>query len=588
MTGTGTGPITGAFGDTLAAYYHQKEGKTAAVSWPAESTFAITRLHSDVGLPGVSNPIPEERAIHVSIAIKPVPLGSYELSVDGREVAVPYIPAYRTSIIDLQSRPLCTLDCAFDYVHYHVPREGLDEITRDHQIKSVGAYKFSICEDDLVIAQLTKNVLPLAGSRDWSSLLAVDQFSLMFGAHLLQTYGGLSRLPEIVTRGLAPVADAPGRRGSARTSGRRHPSGRGRPGMRHVGQPFRALVPGQFRRVGASLAGAAPGRCRQRDARCDGRPAGRSGAAVGISGSGSIQPDLPPHRRREPWPVAERQRRFAESGAARNKLPAFGKSAHPLSANNALNRKDRRRAFLLSCVPRMAGTERIMSVNVLLVHGAWADGSCWAKVIPLLQAKGLYVTAAQIPLTSLEEDVAVTRRFLSMQTGPTVLVGHSYGGAVITGAGAGTDHVKALVYVTAFGLDEGESLASLSESGPPSPGSTAIAPDDKGFLWIDRGRFHTAFAADATETEAAVMAVVQKPLSIASFTGKSGTPAWKTIPSWYLQCTADQMIPPPAQAFLAQRMGATVRSVAASHAPFMSKPAEVAEIVALAAASLAA
>ncbi len=226
------------------------------------------------------------------------------------------------------------------------------------------------------------------------------------------------------------------------------------------------------------------------------------------------------------------------------------------------------------------------SVNVLLVHGAWADGSCWAKVIPLLQSHGLSVTAAQIPLTSFDDDVAVTRRLLSMQTGPTVLVGHSYGGAVITGAATSTPQVKALVYITAFGLDEGESLASLSKQGPPSPGSTAIGPDSHDFLWIDRDAFHEAFAADATATEAAVMAAVQKPLSMASFTGSPGAPAWNSIPSWYLMCTDDHMIPPPAQEFMAGRMGATVRSVASSHAPFMSRPQEVADIIAAAADSL--
>jgi AraC family transcriptional regulator len=194
----------GAFGDTLAAYYHLSDSKTAAVPWPEQSTFAITRLQSDVGLAATSNSIPEEPAIHVSIAIKPVPLRSYQLSIDDKTIAVPHIPAYRTSIIDLQSRPVCHVDCGFDYVHYHVPREGLDEIARDHKIKPVGFYKFAICEDDLVIAQLTKNILPLAGSQDWSNRLALDQFSLMFGAHLLQTYGGLVRLPEVVTRGLAP------------------------------------------------------------------------------------------------------------------------------------------------------------------------------------------------------------------------------------------------------------------------------------------------------------------------------------------------------------------------------------------------
>jgi pimeloyl-ACP methyl ester carboxylesterase len=226
------------------------------------------------------------------------------------------------------------------------------------------------------------------------------------------------------------------------------------------------------------------------------------------------------------------------------------------------------------------------NVDILLVHGAWADGSCWAKVIPLLQAKGFRVTAAQIPLTSLEDDVAVTRRLLSAISGPTVLVGHSYGGAVITAAGVDSANVKALVYIAAFGLNEGESLASLSEQGPAPAGASAVMPDEHGFLWIDRSRYHDAFAADATDAEAAIMAVVQKPLSVASFAGACGAAAWKTIPSWYLACTADQMIPPPAQAFMAERMGATVRSVEASHAVFIAHPGEVADIIGLAAASV--
>lgn len=224
--------------------------------------------------------------------------------------------------------------------------------------------------------------------------------------------------------------------------------------------------------------------------------------------------------------------------------------------------------------------------NVLLVHGAWADGSCWAKVIPRLQAAGFTVTAAQIPLTSLDDDIAVARRLLSMNTGPTILVGHSYGGAVITGAATGVSHVKALVYVTAFGLDEGESLEVLSKQGPPSAGSAAIYPDNLGYLWIKRDQFHSAFAADSTETESAVLAAVQKPLSIASFAGKSAAPAWKSIPSWYLLCTDDKMIPPPAQQFMAARMGATTQSVASSHAAFMSRPNEVADMVEAAAAAV--
>jgi pimeloyl-ACP methyl ester carboxylesterase len=200
---------------------------------------------------------------------------------------------------------------------------------------------------------------------------------------------------------------------------------------------------------------------------------------------------------------------------------------------------------------------------------------------------GLRVTAAQIPLTSLEDDVAVTRRLLSTISGPTILVGHSYGGAVITAAGVDAPNVKGLVYITAFGLDEGESLASLSEQGPAPAGASAVEPDAHGFLWINRSRFHGAFAADATDEEAAIMAVVQKPLNVAAFGSKCGSPAWKTLPSWYLHCIDDQMIPPPAQAFMAERMGATVRSVPASHAVFMAHPGEVAEIIGLAAASAA-
>ncbi len=225
------------------------------------------------------------------------------------------------------------------------------------------------------------------------------------------------------------------------------------------------------------------------------------------------------------------------------------------------------------------------NVNVMLVHGAWADGSCWSKVILRLREKGLDVTAAQLPLTSLTDDIAVTRRLLSMKEGPTVLVGHSYGGAVITGAATETPQVKALVYITAFGLDQGESLESLSKQGPPSPGSAAIEPDGKGFLWMNREKFHASFAADATADEAFLMARVQRPLSIASFTEAEGTPAWKKIPSWYLTCSEDQMIPPPAQQLMAKRMNATIASVASSHSPFMSKPGEIADLIELAAKS---
>jgi pimeloyl-ACP methyl ester carboxylesterase len=224
-------------------------------------------------------------------------------------------------------------------------------------------------------------------------------------------------------------------------------------------------------------------------------------------------------------------------------------------------------------------------VNIVLVHGAWADGSCWSKVILALETKGYTVTAAQIPLTSLEEDIKVTRRLLDQQSGQTVLVGHSYGGAVITGAGSASANVKALVYITAFGLDEGESLESVAKQGPPPAGALAVQPDANGFLWINRAKFHEVFAGGATADEAAVMAAVQKPLSVVSFADKQGAPAWKTIPSWYLVCTDDQMIPPPAQELFAKRMNATVDSVKSSHTPFVTHPDKVAAIIAAAAES---
>jgi pimeloyl-ACP methyl ester carboxylesterase len=195
------------------------------------------------------------------------------------------------------------------------------------------------------------------------------------------------------------------------------------------------------------------------------------------------------------------------------------------------------------------------------------------------------VTAAQLPLNSLEDDIAVTRRMLMTQDGPTVVVGHSYGGAVITGAANDAPDVTALVYIAGFGLDEGESLESLTKQGSPSVGSAQIRPDDYGFLWINREGFAKAFAADVDPVEAGIMAAIQKPLSIKSFAGKSGPPAWKHIPSWYMVSANDQMIPPQAEEFMAKRMGATVQTVAASHASLVSHPKEVAEMIMLAAES---
>ena len=194
-------------------------------------------------------------------------------------------------------------------------------------------------------------------------------------------------------------------------------------------------------------------------------------------------------------------------------------------------------------------------INVVLVHGAWSDGSSWSKVTSPLQDKGFNVTAAQIPLTSIEDDVAITKRLLAAQNGPTVLVGHSYGGIVVSGAGNGSPNAKALVYIAAFALDEGESVEALGKSGPAPAGAAQIRPDANGFLWINREGFAQAFASDVDPIQVRVMAAVQKPLSVAAFTGKAGAPAWKNIPSWYMVATNDQMIPPQAEEFYGEKDG---------------------------------
>lgn len=217
--------------------------------------------------------------------------------------------------------------------------------------------------------------------------------------------------------------------------------------------------------------------------------------------------------------------------------------------------------------------------NIVLVHGAWADGSSWGNVIPLLDADKFNVTAVQLPMTSLEDDIAVTRNALAAQKGSVVLAGHSYGGVVISGAANEADNVSALVYITAFGLDEGESIDALSKQGPATKGAEQIRPDENGFLWIDQAGFAQVFAADVDPVQARVMAVAQKPLSIKSFVAKSGPPAWKHIRSWYLVSANDQMIPPPAEELMGQRMGATIRTIASSHASLVSHPKEVTDMI---------
>jgi pimeloyl-ACP methyl ester carboxylesterase len=219
------------------------------------------------------------------------------------------------------------------------------------------------------------------------------------------------------------------------------------------------------------------------------------------------------------------------------------------------------------------------NATIILVHGAFADGSGWGSVIPLLEKRGFEVTAVQNPLTSFADDVATTRRVIDAQTGPVVLVGHSYGGAVITTAALDRQNVKALVYITAFGPDEDEDLGALLEKYPSKIGG-ALVPDAAGFLYIDRKKFAEVFAADVSDRDLSILSAAQKPINSQTFGQKFETPAWKTIPSWYLIANEDQAINPNLQRMFAERMRATTREVKSSHVPFVSNPQTVVDIIA--------
>lgn len=221
--------------------------------------------------------------------------------------------------------------------------------------------------------------------------------------------------------------------------------------------------------------------------------------------------------------------------------------------------------------------------NIVLVHGAWADGSSWSGVIKRLQAAGYNVVAPQLPQTSLGDDVARVREVLSNQSGSTLLVAHSYGGEVISALGTDAPNVVGLVYVAAFGLDEGESLNALQAQGPSLPSAAEVRPDSQGFLYLSEEGFLKYFAPDVDPAQAKVMYAVQQPPKASIFDEKIGTPAWRVLPSWYLVTTQDQMIPPQAQKQLAERMGATIQMVAASHVPMVSQPDVVAELIMVAA-----
>lgn len=217
--------------------------------------------------------------------------------------------------------------------------------------------------------------------------------------------------------------------------------------------------------------------------------------------------------------------------------------------------------------------------SIVLVHGAFADATGWQKVIPLLEAKGYAVTAVQNPLKSIADDVATTRRAIESQKGDVILVGHSYGGAIITGAGANNPKVKALVYVAAFAPDAGETIGALIAQFPATPLGTGLVPDSAGFLFIDRTKFREIFAKDVSEGESAIMAATQKPVAAASFGETQPVAAWKTVPSWYAVSTQDHAINPDSERFMAKRMGAKITEIEASHVSFISQPAKIVEII---------
>ena len=223
--------------------------------------------------------------------------------------------------------------------------------------------------------------------------------------------------------------------------------------------------------------------------------------------------------------------------------------------------------------------------NVVLVHGGFVDGSGWQGVYELLKAQGFNVSVVQNQTLSLESDVETTRNVLDLQNGPAILVGHSYGGAVITEAGT-HDSVIGLVYITAFAPDKGESVSALIADPPPGAPVPPILPPQDGFLFLDRGKFAASFAADVPANTAAFMADSQVPWGVEALNGAVSDPAWRSRPSWYLLVTDDRMIPLPAQRAMAERAGATTTEVPGSHAIYVSKPGVVADLITRAAQSL--
>ena len=226
----------------------------------------------------------------------------------------------------------------------------------------------------------------------------------------------------------------------------------------------------------------------------------------------------------------------------------------------------------------MAGVSHSAEITLVLVHGGFVDGSGWEGVYRILKKDGYSVTIVQNPTISLADDVAVTKRIVHAQNGPVLLVGHSYGGAVITEAG-NDPQVAGLVYIAAFAPDKGESVSTLIKDPPPGAPVPPILPPQDGYLFLDKAKFPASFAADVDEEKAAFMAASQVPWGVEALSGTISEPAWKTKPSWYLVSTDDKMIPPPAQRFMSKRAGSTVVEVAGSHAIYVSQPNAVAALI---------
>ena len=224
--------------------------------------------------------------------------------------------------------------------------------------------------------------------------------------------------------------------------------------------------------------------------------------------------------------------------------------------------------------------------SILLIHGGFVDGSGWQPVYTMLRDQGLDVSIVQNPTITLADDVAFTKRLIAAQSGKVILVGHSYGGVVVTEAG-NDPRVAGLVYITAFAPDAGESVAKLIANPPPGAPVPPILPPEEGFLMLERSKFAASFAADVDPALADFMAASQVPWGVAALTGEVSQPAWKNKPSWYLVAGDDKMIPPPAQRAMAERAKATVRETGGSHAVYVSRPADVARIIAEAAEVIA-